>query len=203
MWLKYLLGMAVGWLSLDWESLDFVRTVTARGFKPTNLPISISAWSPVGESTSVTYLYKFQCNLYYCVYFYLLNRIFWVFLPFYRLHKRHNRLLVLRKVDGLQVAMLPIEYHLEVQPQLESPWRKLNVIEIKLKTLYFNWIKKKVKLIITCGGSGNPLANVRKSVYAPGASSGGGPGGGAWPTARKCFARTVTRYWVLGAKPKW
>ena len=54
---------------------------------------------------------------------------------------------------------------------------------------------------ITCGGSGKPLANVRKSVYAPGASSGGGPGGGACPTARKCFARTVTRYCVLGANP--
>lgn len=27
---------------------------------------------------------------------------------------------------------------------------------------------------VTCGGSGKPLANVRKSVYAPGASSGGG-----------------------------
>lgn len=35
------------------------------------------------------------------------------------------------------------------------------------------------KYKITCGGSGNPLASVRKSVYAPGASSGGGPGGGA------------------------
>lgn len=37
------LGMAVGWLSLDCESLDFVRTVTARGFKPTNFPMSINA----------------------------------------------------------------------------------------------------------------------------------------------------------------
>lgn len=48
----------MAWLSLDCESLDFVRTVTARGFSPTNLDISISAWSPFGESTSVT------CNQY-------------------------------------------------------------------------------------------------------------------------------------------
>ena len=42
-------------------------------------------------------------------------------------------------------------------------------------------------------------------MYAPGASSGGGPGGGCCPGARKCFALTVTRYCVLGAKPmiKW
>lgn len=54
----------------------------------------------------------------------------------------------------------------------------------------------------TCGGSGKSLANVRKSVYAPGASSdAGAAGGGAWPGARKCFARTVTRYCVLGDKP--
>jgi hypothetical protein len=55
---------------------------------------------------------------------------------------------------------------------------------------------------LTCGGSGSPLANVRKSVYAPGASSDTGGGGWfAWPGARKCFALTVTRYCVLGASP--
>ena len=53
---KYLLGIMVGLLSADWESRDLVRTVTARGLSPTSLPISISAWSPVGESTSVTFL---------------------------------------------------------------------------------------------------------------------------------------------------
>lgn len=50
-----LLGIIVGWLSADVDSRDFVRTVTARGFKPINLPMSINAWSPVGESMSVTY----------------------------------------------------------------------------------------------------------------------------------------------------
>lgn len=53
---KYLLGIMVGLLSADWESRDLVRTVTARGLSPTSLPMSISAWSPVGESTSVTFL---------------------------------------------------------------------------------------------------------------------------------------------------
>lgn len=43
---------------------------------------------------------------------------------------------------------------------------------------------------------------MRKSVYAPGASSdAGAAGGGACPGARKCFARTVTRYCVLGDSP--
>lgn len=55
-------------------------------------------------------------------------------------------------------------------------------------------------LFLTCGGSGKPFVNVRKSVYAPGASSGGKCCGG-WPGARNCFARTVTRYCELGERP--
>lgn len=42
-------------LSADWASLDLVRTVTACGLIPTSFVISIKAWSPVGESTSVTF----------------------------------------------------------------------------------------------------------------------------------------------------
>lgn len=49
-------GIGVAMLSADWASLDLVRTVTACGLIPTSFVISIKAWSPVGESTSVTFL---------------------------------------------------------------------------------------------------------------------------------------------------
>lgn len=48
-------GIGVAILSADWASLDLVRTVTACGLIPTSFVISIKAWSPVGESTSVTF----------------------------------------------------------------------------------------------------------------------------------------------------
>ena len=48
-------GIGVAILSADWASLDLVRTVTTCGLIPTNFVISIKAWSPVGESTSVTF----------------------------------------------------------------------------------------------------------------------------------------------------
>lgn len=48
-------GIGVAMLSADWASLDLVRTVTACGLIPTSFVISIKAWSPVGESTSVTF----------------------------------------------------------------------------------------------------------------------------------------------------
>lgn len=41
--LRILVGIAVGTLSEDWLSLDFVRTVTCFGFKLRSLLISIKA----------------------------------------------------------------------------------------------------------------------------------------------------------------
>lgn len=46
----------IGLLSFDCESRDFVLMVTALGLRPISLLMSISAWSPVGESISVTFL---------------------------------------------------------------------------------------------------------------------------------------------------
>lgn len=176
----------VGLLSADWESRDLVRTVTARGLSPTSLPMSISAWSPVGESTSVTFLPSA-----YTAY------------PVTGPDEggRVTGCQVTRRVPSCGPASTWISW--------ARSERVGGVFEKKKKTLSLDRSYAVMRgffkeFSFTCGGSGRPLARVLKSVYAPGASSGGGPvvaGVVVWPAARRCFARTVTRYCVLGASP--
>lgn len=126
----------MGWLSPEVESLDFVRTVTALGFSPTNFPMSMSAWSPVGESTSVTCKYQEQTHTNETNYFFYVppastnlnatSRLFFSFfcVPFCHRRILHIQSLVQMRVVAIQLAMWPKVCRPVVQLPLECPWKR-------------------------------------------------------------------------------